>query len=437
MKRILLKHSGIFVVFCALWLIGCNVSHASPKPVQPAIQPVTITSSGPNAVSVWNEIAAKTINIAPATTGTAEERQPNFSIDLATVNVAIYDAVNAIARTHKPYAITPTTASAGASMDAAANAAAYGVLKGLFPNRSSAYQGTYDTLLAAIPEGDAKARGIALGAEVARGILAIRANDGRDKPLAPYVSGTAPGKFRGVNPVFRSYQFIKPFAMTSAAQFRVAGPPALDSSAYAVDFNETKAFGAAVNSSRSAAQTEVARFHTEPPPIYYPRNLRQFATSQQHLPNNARLMALIWVAHADATIGCFESKYHFESWRPKSAIPLADTAANAATVADPAWTPVVPTPNHPEYPAAHSCVSAAVAEVIRGYFGTNQVSFTFDSTVPDTVVHRFATTDALVNEIQLARIHGGMHFRTATEHGAALGTNVAKWVSEHYFRPRD
>lgn len=433
MNRHALKRGTAAALVCALWLMNGCKSIDAPAPTAP----VTIIAYGENAVSVWDKIAANTINLPPASVGTPQERQPHYALDMATVHIAIYDAVIAIAGTHKPYAITPAINAAGASMETAASAAAYGVLKGLFPSRSSTYQGTYDTLLVAIPEGDAKTRGIALGAEVARGILALRANDGRDKPLAPYVPGTAPGKFRGANPVLRSYEFVKPFAMTSAAQFRVAGSPALDSSAYAADFNETKAFGAAVNSSRSATQTEVARFHTEPPPIFWPRNLRQFATSQQDLTTNARLMALIWVAHADATIGCFDSKYHFDFWRPKDAIPLADTAVNVATVADPAWTPVVPTPNFPEYPAAHSCVSGATAEALRGFFGTSQVSFTFDSTVPDTVVHRFATTDALVNEIQLARIYGGMHFRTATVDGAALGEKVAKWVAAHHFQKRN
>ena len=439
MNRNTLTHGALIVVGCALWLMnGCSDNASTTTTlIEPPVPPVTITSFGANAVSVWNEIATNTINVAPAATGTPEERQPNSAVDLATLHVAIYDAVIAIAGTHRPYAITPTTISAGASIDAAAAAAAYGVLKGLFPARSSVYQGTYDAGLLAIAEGDAKARGIALGAEVARGILALRANDGRDVSLAAYVPGAAPGKFRGANPIGRTTSSIKPFAMNSASQFRAEGPPALDSSAYTADFNEVKAMGGAVNSSRTISQTEVARFHTEAPPRFWPRNTRQFATSQQNLADNARLMAMIWVAQADATIGCFDSKYFYEFWRPTSAIVLADTDANLATAADATWTPVVPTPNHPEYPAAHSCVSASTAEILRGFFRTNQISFKLDSTVSDTVMHSFTTTDEFVNEIQAARIHGGMHFRTSTIHGAALGTKVGKFVVESFFRPRN
>ena len=427
------KLGAAAAVGCALYLLtGCQHFKATV----PA-KAVTIASHGANVVSVWNEIAAKTINVAPSAVGTAEERQPHYALDLATVHVAIYDAVVAVTGTHKPYAIAPATVGANASADAAANAAAFGVLKGLFPARADVYLGTHDTLLADIPDGDAKSRGSMIGAEVARAILVLRANDGRAAPMAPYVPGTAPGEFRGVSPLFRSFPNVRPFTITAAAPFRPSGPPSLSSSAYAADFNETKAFGAANSTVRNAVQTEVARFHSEPPWHAWPRNLHQFATSNRSLADNARLMAMLWVAHADAVIACFDSKYYFEFWRPTSAIALADTDTNTATVVDANWTPVVPTPNHPEYPAAHSCSSGATAEVLRYFFGTVHVSFKFDSTVKNTIVHSYTTTDELVADVQAARIHGGMHFRTATEHGAALGAKVARWVTTHHFQKRE
>ena len=169
--------------------------------------------------------------------GHAEEQRPNISVDLATVHVAIYDAVNAIVGTHKAFGATPATPAAGASQEAAAAAAAYGVLKGLFPNRAAQYQAAYDDFIAAIPASDAKTRGIAVGTEVATAIVALRANDGRLTAVT-YSAGTAPGNFRGVNPVGTFNRFIKPFAVTSLSQFRAAPPPALDSAAYAADFNE-------------------------------------------------------------------------------------------------------------------------------------------------------------------------------------------------------
>ena len=399
------------------------------------VAPVTITPGSADVVAQWNTIATTTVNLPATLIGTPEEQRPNCAVDLATVQVAVYDAVIAIAGTHRPYAITPTAPTDGASQEAAAATAAYRVLLGLFPSRSASYQTNYDTYFATLPAGSAKDRGIAVGAEVAAGILALRANDGRSVVLAADVPGTAPGQFRGTNPAGRPNPFIKPFAVTSTAQFRAPGPPALTSPAYAADLNETAALGSATSTTRTPDQAESARFNTEPPFQYWPRNLRRFALASGSVAEHARLMATVWVAHADVTNTCFESKYQFNFWRPLSAIPLADTDGNAATTANTTWVPFVPTPNHPEYPAAHGCAAGAMAQVLQSYYGTPQVTFDFDSTVTSTTRH-FTGTDALVSELQTARIAGGMHFRTSTIDGAALGKNVADWVTQHHFQRR-
>ena len=428
-----LRQLAATIAFTGLLVLlpGCAANSPTAGP------PVAINATGANAVTVWDEIATKAINMPPASTGTPEERMPLTGADHATVHLAIYNAVMAIAGTHRPYVIEPTTPAAGASMEAAANAAAYGVMLGLFPARASLYQNTYDTRMAGIADGGAKARGMAIGAEAARGMLALRANDGRHTPLAAYVHGTEAGKFRAGAAVLRPYIYVKPFAMTSAAQFRAGGPPALDSAAYAADFNETKSFGRATNSARNEAQTESARFYTDPPPVYWPRNLRQFGSAQGSLADNARLMAQIWVAQTDSLIACMESKYHYNFWRPTTAITLADSRINPATVAEAGWTPVVPTPPHPEYPAAHSCVTTGISETLRKYFQTNQVSASFTSGVPNTLVHRFSTTDEMSNDSGVARIYGGMHFRSSIVDGALLGQKVANWIAEKHFGPRN
>jgi hypothetical protein len=319
-------------------------------------------------------------------------------------------------------------------MEAAANEAAYRVLLGLFPSRSALYQSLYDTILAELPAGDAKTRGMAIGAEVAQGMLNLRANDGRSVALADYVPGTQPGDFRGLNPINRQAPYIKPFALTSLSQFRPLGPPALDSAHYAADFDEVKALGGAVSAVRTAEQTEIARFHTAPPPRFMPTNLQQFATSHANLADNARTMAALWTVVGDAGNACFEAKYQFEFWRPQSAIPLADDDGNAATLADAAWVPVVTTPNHPEYPSAHGCVLGSTAEVLRHIYGTKKVRFRFSSSVTQTT-RAYETTTDFIQEVMNARVWGGMHFRTANEHGAELGKNVAKWVLKNHFRP--
>ena len=388
---------------------------------------VTIASQGANPISEWGEIAYKTAG--------------NVSgHDLVTTHLAMYDAVIAIAGTHKPYAIAPATSGAGGgavAMNAAAIEAAYRVLKGLFPAGGANYEAPYAADIGAIAAGAEKTLGQAIGAEVAAGMLALRANDGRATVLEPYVPGTLPGQFRGTNPVNRIAPYVKPFATLSHSQFRAPGPLPLKSRAYAADLNEVKAIASLTSTLRTPEQTEIARFHTEPPNAFWQRNLRPFATASDNLADNARLAALIWTSWQDALSGCFESKYHYNFWRPFTAIQLADTDGNAATQPDAAWTPHVTTPNHPEYPAAHGCGSGAVAEAVRSFYRTKKVSFTFDSSVSGTVPHHFNRTDDLVHEMSDARVWGGMHFRSSTEDGAELGKQVAKWVAKHYFQPVD
>ncbi|WP_395400368.1 vanadium-dependent haloperoxidase [Pseudoduganella sp. UC29_106] len=270
---------------------------------------------------------------------------------------------------------------------------------------------------------------------MAAAVVANRANDGRAVVLAPYVPGTAPGKFRGANPVSRFSPYIKPFTLTSASQFRSPAPPALDSAAYATDFNEVKSLGGTVSSSRTAEQLEVARFHTEPPPVFLTRNFGRFARTTDGIPEAARLMAIIYVGFSDASNACFEAKYFYEAWRPLSAIPLADTDNNAATAADATWTPVVPTPNHPEYPAAHSCTAGALGELLRQYYGTRSVTFTLNSLVTNTT-RTYTSTDALADEVTMARIWGGMHFRYSTLAGAELGRASANYTMQNNFAAR-
>jgi hypothetical protein len=424
----------------ALTLSACGGGGSGlPDPSAPALDAgeqrnrLVVITPGSDVIAFFSEIAANTINVPPAATGTPEERRPVYNLDLATVHVAMFDAVNAIDGSYRSFAAQPKTATAGASLEAAAAAAAYHTLRGLFPNRTAQYQAAYDNFVAALPDGDATTRGLQIGQEVAVQIVALRADDGRLTPVT-YTPTNLPGRFRGTNPVNPWMPFVRPFTLQSASQFRADGPPPLTSVEYAEDVNETMALGAAGSTVRTPAQTEVARFYTEPPPPFWERNLRIFATADRGVAENARNLAAIWTVQADALIACFETKYHFDAWRPSSAIPLADTDGNAATVADPAWTPFMPTPNHPEYPAAHSCGHGAAAESLEQAFGTKRLSFEWTSTVTGTKRH-FESTDDLVKDVQIARIAGGMHFRTSTVHGAVLGMKVGKWVMKNHFQP--
>lgn len=278
---------------------------------------MTVIANQPNVVSYWNDIANKTVLATAPVNSTPEEQRATFffdvaSVHVASVHVAIYDAVVAIEGRYQPFAIKPKAQAVGASVEAAVSAAAHGVLKALFPNRSTQYQAAYEQRLAAMPDGQAKTLGLALGSEVAGEVVRLRANDGRLVALAPYASGSAAGQFRAANPnpVFRHFPAIKPFSLSRMDQFRPAPPPALNSAAYAAAVNETRSLGGAGSTLRTAEQLEVARFPTEPPPPAITRNLGRFASSTANVGDAARLMAAIYVSYVDAIGACFEAKYN-------------------------------------------------------------------------------------------------------------------------------
>jgi len=437
-----LRWSALAIVSAAL-MAACGGSDDDPAPGSPLATPAVVdvpytngVATAANPVAFWNKIATDTINVAATPgTGTPEEQRPVSAVDLATVHVAMYDAVMAIVGTHEPFAVTVAgTTSAGASQEAAVAAAAYGVLKGLFPNRTAQYQSAYDAFVADIPADDARTRGLAIGAESAAGILALRANDGRSTAVS-FTPGTQPGQFRGVNPIGLFNPYIKPFSLASASQFRSPPPPSLDSQEYAANFAEVLAAGGATSATRTAAWFEVARVHTESPATFLPRNYRAFAMDGKPIADNARVMAMLWVAMADATIACFETKYFYAFWRPVSAITLADSDGNPATDPDPVWTPSLPTPNHPEYPSAHLCVNGAAAIAMKYFFGTRLINYSFGSTVTGSV-RQYSGPDAFLAETIEARIMGGMHFRNSNLVGRELGTSVGEWVANTHFRKK-
>ena len=400
----------------------------------PASQAATVIlgASHGNVVATWNEIAATTLNATVPTATTPEERRPLTYGDLTSVALAMYDAICAIDGRYQPYAIVPRTTAEGASIEAAASSAAVGVLRAIYPNRSMYYQPAYEKTIAAIPPGVARDRGVALGLEVAAGIVARRANDGRAAALADYVPGAGAGKFRGANPMLRFGSALLPFSLARADQFRPPPPPATDSPQYTASFNETKEMGGKASRKRSEAQLKIALFHTESPVTFLPRNFGRLARSSSDPAEAARLLAAAYAVQADAIIACFDAKYFYNAWRPDSAITLADSDNNPATIADAGWTPSATTPNHPEYPAAHSCTAGALAAMLRHIYGTEQVSFSWDSKATGAT-HEYRDLAAFRAESTAARIWGGMHFRFSTEAGDKLGEQVGAWAMQHHF----
>ena len=392
-------------------------------------------STRADVVTDWSAIAQTAIV-------TNAGRPPSGTIiDVAYVFAAVYDAVNAIDGRYTAFAVS-VSASPGASQEAATAAAAHHVLKTFFPTQQAFLDGALAASMAAIPPGPARDQGSAVGVQVATAFLALRANDGRNA-VVPYGFGSGPGVYQltpgapppPASPATPWVAQMQPFALQSPSQFRAQGPPHLTSAQWAEDLNEVKAFGVLNGSSRTPEQTEIGRFYAEHPGAQLIRNLRDFALTQSmSVADRARLLAILHITAADALIAVFDSKYFYNFWRPVTAIRAADTDGNDATEPDAGWVTLVPTPNHPEYPAAHGAVSTAYAEALRHFFGTKKVTITLSSTFTGTT-HTFNNTDQIIKEIIPARIYGGMHYRTSGVHGSVIGRKVAHWIDRNYFRP--
>jgi len=230
-------------------------------------------------------------------------------------------------------------------------------------------------------------------------------------------------------------RFITPFTLDAASQFRPNGPDPLGSRAYARDLNEVEELGRLDSQSRTAEQTEVARFWSEFALIQWTRGLNALAIGQGlNIGQTARMIVMANMASADGLIACFDAKYHYLFWRPVHAIQRADTDGNPGTESDASWAPLLGTPNHPEYPSAHACASTALVRGLAEFFGTQEVAFSLDSMVTHTT-HYYQRFKDVVPEIANARIWGGIHFRDATDDGAKIGRKVADWMVERFFLP--
>lgn len=387
-----------------------------------------------DVVTDWNGIADTVV----VTNG--KRAAGEAIVDMAYVHAAMYDAVNAIDNRYTPYAVSLSNVPDNASQDAAAATAAYHVLKALFPAQAAFLDQRYIQYLGAIPAGDAKTKGVEVGREVASRFMTLRAGDGRDA-VVPFWQSSGAGAWQPTPPAYSQQPLsvwvaqLRPFMMESPSQFRAEGPPALTSSDWARDYNETKLYGALNSGARTPAQTETGRFYAEHAAAQYSRISRSFAAGQNlNTADSARLFAMLYLAMGDAMIAGWDSKYYFAYWRPVTAIRAGDTDGNPQTEADPNWTPLVATPNHPEYPAAHGCLTAAFAEALRAFYGTKKVRITLSSAVTNTS-RTFNNTDDLIKEIIDARIYGGMHYRTSGVHGTVIGKKVARLMNSRYFQP--
>jgi hypothetical protein len=399
---------------------------------------IGVTAARADVVTEWNAAALDAIraNRTPP---------PQASRALAILHVSIYDAVNGIDRTHEPYLVR-SRVPASASIDAAASAAAHRVLVTLFPATSASFDDRLAQILAAIPNGPHKRKGIEWGESVARQVLDARANDNADALVAP-PSGAGAGVWVPTPPAFAPYLlpqwgFVAPFAMPTSSFVRPLGPPALGSARWAADYDEVKSLGAAAGSSRTADQSEIALFWadgagTETPPGHWNTIAQSVATARgTTLVENARLFALLNMAMADAAICAWDAKFNFNFWRPVTAIRNGDSDGNPATAADPAWSPFIVTPPFPEYVSGHSTFSGAAAKVLAMFYGTDLVGFTAESDGAPGVVRAFTSFSAAADEAARSRLYGGIHFRSANEDGLAAGIEIGELTVTRFLQPK-
>ena len=395
------------------------------------------------AVLDWNAAAVATVRGAvPA------KFQLESDLYMAYVQASVYDAVVKIAGRYEPYhEFASPVSPRGASVPAAVAAAAYTALAYYFPAQQATLQATYTAYLAGLA-GDGQAAGVAIGQAAANDIIAERSGDGRDAVIStPYGAGplTAGVWVFAPLPSLQSAQtpwlaFMRPFLLRAPWQFRVGPPPSLTSPRYTRDLGEVRAYGSATSTLRTAEQTAVAQFWNA------------FATNQTNAlvtgivsahamdaVDAARSFAIANMVDTDAGIACWDSKYHYQLWRPVTAIQHADIDGNPDTTADATWTPLLTTPNHPEYPAAHGCITGAESDVLTTILHTRDIQVDYPGAVGGastlTTTRHYATAGDLRREIINARVWAGLHYRNSGQVGVQLGRAVARYALDHYFQP--
>jgi hypothetical protein len=424
-------------VLAALGTDTAAGSDPSPLPAQVALD--------------WNTYAVNAVRSATTRDGVPPGSPPRtlYQVEgfiyLSYVQAAVYDAVVKIEHRYVPY--SNFSAGAGnASAAAAVVSAAYDTLTHYLGDPTGTLAAEYSASVAALPHDAETQRGLAVGAAAAADIEALRAGDGLDAPTAVYGAPgpVVAGQWQVVPPATVAQTpwvaFMKPFMLRNPSQFRLPPAPALDGSQYTHDFNETKDLGSATSTTRTADQTATAWFWNANV-INQDNQLYRDVITQHGLDlvDAVRLLAMGDMTVADTGIACFDSKYNYLRWRPYTAIRNAGIDGNPSTTADPAWTPLLATPNHPEYPAAHGCLTSAMSDVLAQALGTTDVNVTIWGSNAGTstlnVQRTFQTVHDIQSQVIDARVWGGLHWRSSVVGGETLGNEVAGWILSRYFRP--
>jgi hypothetical protein len=392
-----------------------------------------------SAVADWNQITVDAV--------TAGRPGPIGIVDIALVQVAVHDAVQAIEKRFEPYHFEVERVHGNRS--AAVAAAAHGVLVGMYPAQAATLDPLYHNYLA--DKGLTGDPGVAVGEQAAAGILPLRRSNPNPLP-PPFVGGNEIGMWRPTpsflgsppvpppsSPMAAPWMgSLDPFTLTSPRRFRAEPPPALTSERYTKDYEEVKAYGSLASTARSAEQTDLAYFYSDNIPAQWNRALRGIATRYlRRTGDQARLLALANMATADALISSWDSKVHYVFWRPVTAIVLADQDGNPKTQADASWQPLINTPPYPDYTSGANNVAGAMTRTLQLFFKTDRVTFEITSLAPQAVLktrtyRRFS--DAAHDMVE-ARILLGIHFRFADVAARTQGRDVADWTFSHYLLP--
>ena len=358
----------------------------------------------------------------------------------AIVQLAVFEAVNTITKDYTPY-LGSLTAPPGASSEAAAVAAAYRTLVTLYPSSAAALDVAEAVSLSGLPDGQAKTDGVAVGEAAASAILALRANDGSGL-IVSYAPGSDPGDWQPTPPAFApallpGWGQVTTFGILNGAQFRLPPPPILGSARYARDFNEVKLVGDVNSGVRPQDRTNVARFYIIAAVQVYNPAARQVSIAQNKtLSQNAHDFALLAMAVCDGLISSMETKYYYNRWRPVTAIREADTDGNPNTEPDAAWFPLITTPPFPSYPSAHASAGGAARKVLERLYGKDGFLITLTSPTAPSVTLYYTAWKQITDDIDDARIFGGIHFRSDQERGAQQGWQVGSYILETQLLPR-
>jgi len=343
---------------------------------------------------------------------------------LAMLHIAMFEAVNAVEHRYAPYKLT-LSADRSTSKEAAAAAAAYDVLLAIYPDQKTRLDEALTASLSGIADPESRSKGIELGKQAAAGVLALRANDG-SVAQENYRPSAKPGAYvPTIVPSFSTVGATTPWVMTSGSQFRPEPPPALDSQTWTRDLNEIREIGARNSTKRTAEQTTIGRFWFLVGARTYNPIVRQAALAKNmDVVDCARLFALTSIAGNDALVAVFDAKYHYNLWRPITAIRNADITLNTATPREESWLPLGDTPMHPEYPCAHCITSATISTVLRDIVGDDFGEFSLTSSTAPGVTRKWTRLQDYSDEVSNARIYAGFHYRFSTEVGKEMGKKI-------------